>query len=68
MGGLQSHRHNELRDITEQMLREACRNVTVEPTLQQLSGEVFRGHSTSTDVGARLDVAADDFWGSGHTL
>ena len=52
------------------MLREVCHNVTVEPTLQQLSGEVFQCRFTSTVVGARLDVAADDFgnWVSGRSL
>ena len=66
MGGLQTHRHNEIRDLTTDMLKEVCHNVSVEPSLQPLRGEHFENRSTSTDEGARLDIAADGFWGSGH--
>ena len=38
-GGFPSIRHNELRDITAELLTEVCRCVGVEPTLQPLTGE-----------------------------
>ena len=38
-GGFISLRHNELRDLTGNMLTEACRNVEVEPLLQPLTGK-----------------------------
>ena len=42
MGGMQNLRHNELRDLTAQMLRKVCHNVTVEPALQPVSGRFCR--------------------------
>uniref|UniRef100_A0A1X7TR02 Uncharacterized protein n=1 Tax=Amphimedon queenslandica TaxID=400682 RepID=A0A1X7TR02_AMPQE len=36
-GGFPSLRHNELRDITADLLTEICPDVQVEPTLQALS-------------------------------
>ena len=36
----------------------------VEPHLQPLTGETLHGASSITQNGARLDVAADGFWGS----
>jgi hydrogenase maturation factor HypF (carbamoyltransferase family) len=59
---MQIRRHNELRDLTAQMMNEVSHNVTVEPVLQALSGEVFQNRSTTTEVGARLDISADGFW------
>ena len=50
------------------MLREVCRNASVEPVLQPLSGEAFQIQSTSTDAGAKLDVAADNFWETGQRV
>ena len=41
-GGFVSLKHNELRDLTGNMLREACRNVEVEALLQPLTGEKLR--------------------------
>ena len=40
-----------------------CHNVNVEPALQPLSGEVLTGVSAIRDDAARLDIAADGFWG-----
>ena len=39
--GYPSIRHNELRDITADLLKELCSNVTVEPPLQSLTGEML---------------------------
>ena len=62
-GGFPSICHNELRDITAKFLTEVCHNVGIEPTLQPLSGEQLTLRSANREVGARLDVAANDFWG-----
>ena len=63
-GGFPSLRHNEIRDLTHaQLLTEVCNDVRVEPVLQTLTGEVFTGRSTNTTDGARLDIAANGFWG-----
>ena len=61
-GGLPSIRHNELRDITAALMSEVCHNVTIEPTLQPLSGETLNPHSAITEDDARSDVRAEGFW------
>ena len=64
-GGFPSIRHNELRDFTASVLTEVCNDVLVEPPLQPLSGEelTLTGASANTSEGARLDIAANGFWG-----
>ena len=63
-GGYPTIRHNEIRNFTAHLMTEVCHNVAVEPHLQPLTGEALRGASSITQDGARLDVAADGFWGS----
>ena len=63
-GGYPSIRHNEIRDFTAHLMTEVCHNVAVEPHLQPLTRESLKGASAITQEGARLDVAADGFWGS----
>lgn len=55
---------NEVRDFTANLMTEVCHNVAIEPHLQPLTGESLHGASSITQNGARLDVAADGFWGS----
>ena len=64
MGGYPAIRHNEIRDLTASLLSEVCHNVSTEPHLQPLEGEPLRGTSASVENSARLEVAADGFWGS----
>ena len=61
-GGFPSMGHNELRDITAELLTEVCHNVGVEPTLQPLTGEQLFYRSANVEDGARLDVVAEGFW------
>ena len=63
-GGYPSIRHNEIRDLTAALLSEVCHNVSTEPHLQPITGEVMSGLSANIQDGARLDIAADGFWGS----
>ena len=65
-GGFPTIRHNELRDITAELLTEVCHNVAVEPVLLPLSGEVFSARSTITSASARADVRATGFWTRGE--
>ena len=62
-GGLPSLRHNEIRDVTADLLNEVCHNVSTEPELQPLSGELLSHRTANTEDGARLDVKAQGFWG-----
>ena len=59
-------RHNELRNITAQLMEEVCFDVGIEPLLQPISNEVLHYKTANTDDGARLDVAATNFWGKGR--
>ena len=62
-GGFPSLRHNEIRDLTANLLSEVCNNISIEPHLQPLSEEhLFQATANSQD-GARLDVAANRLWG-----
>ena len=62
-GGFPSIRHNEIRDLTANLLTEVCNDVCIEPDLQPINGEVLTGTSSNTQDGARLDIAANGFWG-----
>ena len=44
--------------------KSAQHNVSVEPHLQPITGEFSTSASANFQDGARLDVAADGFWGS----
>ena len=61
--GFPSIRHNEVRDLTASLLTEVCHGVSTEPHLQTLSDEVMSHESTNVEDGAKLDVAAQGFWG-----
>ena len=62
-GGFPSIRHNEIRDLTATLLTEVCHDVCIEPGLQPISNEILTGATTNTQDGARLDIAANGFWG-----
>ena len=60
-GGFMFVRHNELQNITAQLMEEVCFDVGIEPLLQPISKEHYK--TANTDDGARLDVAAANLWG-----
>ena len=62
-GGFPSIRHNEIRDLTANLLSEVCSDVQIEPDLQPLTGEILNGATSNSQDGARLDIAANGFWG-----
>ena len=61
-GGFPTLRHNEVRDLTADLLTEVCHDVEIEPQLQELTGEHFSLRTANTEDGARLDVKARGFW------
>ena len=61
-GGFPTLRHNEIRDLTANLLKEVCPNTCIEPGLQSLKGEAFRLRTTNTEEDARVDIRADSFW------
>ena len=44
-------------------MSEVCSDVCIEPNLQPITNETLRGASAITEDGARLDIAANGFWG-----
>ena len=64
-GGFIIIRHNEVRDLTAELLAEVCKDVSIEPMLTPLSGETFVAATASTEDEARCDVAARGFWARG---
>ena len=67
-GGFITSRHNEIRRITADLLKEVCLDVEEEPLLQEITGEVFQAKTAKTEKDARLDVAARGFWMRGQKL
>ena len=61
-GGFVIIRHNEVRDLTAELLSEVCNDVAIEPALTPLSGEEFESETTSRENDSRCDVAARGFW------
>ena len=61
-GGFVVIRHNEVRDLTAELLSEVCNDVAIEPSLTPLSGEIFQSQTTSTEDDSRCDIAARGFW------
>ncbi len=62
-GGFPSLRHNDIRDLTANLLTEVCHSVRIKPELQPIEGEVLSRATANTQDGARLDIAASGFWG-----
>ena len=61
-GGIPTLRHNEIRDLTAELLAETSSDVSTEPRLQSMHDEVLQLQSANRDDEARLDVRASDFW------
>ena len=62
-GAFPTIRHNEIRDLTANLLTEVCHDVLVEPDLQPITREALSGATSNTQDGARLDIAANGVWG-----
>ena len=65
-GGFVTLRHNEIRDITKEMLNEVCHDVRSEPLLAPLTGENFRLRSSNVSDEAKVDISARGFWVRGQ--
>ena len=62
-GGFPALRHNEIRDLTAQLLRKTSPNVPIEPNLPPLTGETLTYLTSNAEDGARLNVRAEGFRG-----
>ena len=54
-------RHNELRNLTGELLAEVCYDIKIEPQLTPLTGEKLSHKSSNQSDDARLDVPARGF-------
>ena len=61
-------RHNEIRDITGELMEEVCKDVRREPMLLELNNEPLRQQSANRRPEARLDISADGFWTPGQRV
>ena len=62
-GGFPSVCHNEIRDVTANLMSEVCHAVCTEPSLQPVTGEQLTHKTANREEGTRLDVVAQSFWG-----
>ena len=51
-----------MRDITADLLAEVCKDVCVEPQLQELTGEALSYRTANISPEARLDISARGVW------
>ena len=65
-GGYVAIRHNEVRDVTYEMMSEVCRDVEKEPQLLPITGEKLQYRTSNTNEDARCDIAARGFWSRGE--
>jgi hypothetical protein len=65
-GGFVTQRHNELRDLTGELLEEVCHDVCIEPPLGELTGETLTLRSAISSDEARLDISARGVWTKGQ--
>ena len=63
-GAFPTIRHNEIRNLTGNLLTEVCNDVQLEPVLQSLTGETLNHATSNTHDDARADISARDFWGN----
>ena len=61
-GSFVSIRHNDLRDLTANMLSEVCKDVEIEPKLTRLTGKELGSRTANTTNEARLDIKAHGIW------
>ena len=62
-GRVQSIRHNEIRDMTVDLMSEVCYGVSIELCLQAVTEEQLMHKSLNRNDGAHLDIVAKTFCG-----
>ena len=62
-GAFPSIRHNEIRDLTANLLTEVRNDVRIEPDLQPVLFDQLSGATANSQDGARLDLSANGVWG-----
>ena len=65
-GGFVTLRHNDVRDLTANLLNEVCNNVNIEPQLLPVTGERFNNRTANVSNEARVDIKSRGFWVRGQ--
>ena len=65
-GGFVCMRHKNLRDLTENMLSEVCKDREIEPKLAPLTDKDLDRRTANTTNGTRLDIRARGVWERGQ--
>ena len=55
-GFIYKKRHNDLRDLTANMMSEVCKDTEIKPKLTPLSGEELQGRTSNNSDEARVDI------------
>ncbi len=61
-GGFSIYRHNKIRDVNAEFLKQVCHDVQLEPELIPIESEEFHVTGNNNDR-ARLDISARGLWG-----
>ena len=59
-------RHNDLLDLTANLLTEVCKVADIEPQLLPVTGETFNSRTANTNDEARVDIKSRGFWVKGQ--
>ena len=65
-GGFITIRHNDLRDLTANLLTEVCKDVDIEPQLLPVTDETFENRTTNTSNEGKVDMKRRGFWVRGQ--
>ena len=61
-GGFLYIRHNDLRDLTANMMSEVCKDTKIKSKLTPLSGEELQCRASNSSNEARVGIRTRDFW------
>ena len=58
----------QTKDRSKVGVSEVCHAVGTEPCMQPATGEELKHRTANREDGARMDIVAQNFWGSVHYL
>ena len=61
-GGFLNIRHNDLQDLTANMMSEVCKDTKIKSKLTPLSGEELQCRASNSSNEARVGIRTRDFW------
>ena len=66
--GFISIQHNDLCDLTANVMSEVCKDTEIEPKLTPLYGEELQGSTSNNSNEARVDIRTRGFWEQGQQV